>query len=460
MGVPMTTANRLSRRRFLQVSAGSVFGLSLPQLLQRESQLQAAGKKGKAKSCIFLYLYGGPSQVDTFDMKPEAPAEIRGEFKPIDTSVPGISIVEHLPKMAKLAQHYSIIRTLYHDKRNHQPAGSYLLTGVNPIFDNAGQLAPKPDDPPALGSLAVRMAPAGGGVPPFVMLPARLFDQGSSFRGQTAGWLGSGWDPLLIAQDPSSTSFKVDGMKLVGDMPPDRMSGRQHLLAMLDQRVGDVDASTRAMAVMQRRAFDMLMSGKGQAAFNLDEEPKNVRDRYGRNAFGQGCLLARRLIEAGSRLVTVSDCTSGGGHQWDTHSNNFGSLKSTLLPRLDYAYSALMQDLLDRGLLEDTVVYVGGEFGRSPKVGQSFGTGASANGRDHYPGCFVGLLAGGLSKRSMVYGHSDSKASAPSRDPVSLEDLTATLFAAMGLDPEAQVYTRDNRPMAVTHGRPVAGLLA
>jgi hypothetical protein len=456
----MNLAAGLDRRHFLRVSAGSVFGLTLPQLLHTESRLQAAGKSRRAKSCIFLFLYGGPAQLDTFDMKPEAPAEIRGEFKPIDTAVPGISIVEHLPKMAQLAKHYSIIRTLQHDKRNHQPAGCYLFTGVDPRADNAGLLAPKPDDPPALGSLAVRLAPAQAGVPPFVMLPARLHDQGSSFRGQTAGWLGTPWDPLLIAQDPNAATFKVDGMAAAGDMPPDRMSGRQQLLAALDQRVGDMDASTRAMAVMQRRAFDLLTSGKGQAAFNLENEPKNVRDRYGRNPFGQGCLLARRLIEAGCRLVTVSDCTSSGHHMWDTHSNNFTTLKNTLLPRLDLAYSALLQDLIDRGLLEDTVVFVGGEFGRSPKVGQSFGTGASPNGRDHYPSCFVGVLAGGRSQPGIAYGLSDSRAGSPSRDPVSVEDLTATLFAAMGLDPEAQVYTRDNRPMPVTHGRPVAGLLS
>jgi uncharacterized protein (DUF1501 family) len=291
------------------------------------------------------------------------------------------------------------------------------------------------------------------------MLPARLHDQGSNFRGQTAGWLGTAWDPLLIAQDPSGSNFKVDGMKPVGDMPPDRMAERQKLLAALDRRIGDLEASTQAMSVMQQRAFDLLTSGKGQAAFNLGSEPTQVRDRYGRNMFGQSCLLARRLVESGCRLVTVSDCTSGGHHTWDTHSNNFKMLKNTLLPRLDQAYSALLQDLIERGLLEDTVVYVGGEFGRSPKVGQSFGTGASADGRDHYPGCFVGVLAGGLVRPGTVYGFSDSRAGSPSHDPVPLEDLTATLFAAMGLDPEAVVYTRENRPMPLTQGRPVTGLL-
>jgi uncharacterized protein (DUF1501 family) len=291
------------------------------------------------------------------------------------------------------------------------------------------------------------------------MLPARLHDQGSNFRGQTGGWLGSGADPFLIAQDPASANFKVDGMKPIGDMPPDRMADRQQLLAALDRRVGDLDAAVQAMTVMQQRAFEMLTSRKGLEAFSLTSEPANVRDRYGRNMFGQSCLLARRLIEAGSRLVTVSDCTFGGHHMWDTHGRNFTTLKNTLLPRFDQAYSALLQDLIDRGLLEDTVVYVGGEFGRTPKIGQVSATFVSPDGRDHYPGCFFGVLAGGLTRPGMIYGQSDSRAGSPARDPVMVEDLTATLFAAMGLDPDALVYTRDNRPMPVTHGRPVAALL-
>jgi uncharacterized protein (DUF1501 family) len=449
--------NELSRRRFLQVGALGTFGLNLPQLLEVEAR--AATPKTRIKSCIFIYLYGGPSQLDTFDMKPDAPVEIRGEFKPIQTSVAGTHIVEHLPKTAQLAKHFSIIRTLYHNKRNHQPAGCYMLTGVDPLSDNAGVLTPKPDDPPALGSLVLRAAPPDTGVPPFVMMPARLQDQGANFRGQTGGWLGSPYDPMLIAQDPNASAFKVQGMAPADGMPPDRMAGRQQLLAALDRKVGDLDASSRAMSVMQQRAFDMLTSGKGQAAFNLNEEKASVRDRYGRSMFGQGLLLARRLIEAGSRLVTVSDSTPGGHHEWDTHGQNFKKLKGTLLPRFDQSFTALMQDLLDRGMLDDTVVYVGGEFGRTPKIGYANATFASPDGRDHYPGCFFSLLAGGRTTPGMVYGQSDSKAGSPARDPVTPEDMTATLFAAMGLDPDMHIMSRDNRPMALTHGRAVAALL-
>ena len=221
---------RPSRRGFLRNTAVGTFGLSLPRLLQMESQAKAAGRdRGRPKSLIFLYLYGGASQIDTWDMKPHAPAEFRGEFRPIQTTVPGTFICELLPRMARLAQRYTILRTLHHANRNHQPAGCWLLTGVNPRSDNAGQLKPRPDDPPALGSLAVRLSPPrASAVPPNVMLPARLQDQGSFFRGQTGGWLGSKLDPLLITQDPSANDFRVEGFEQRQGINPGRMGRRRN----------------------------------------------------------------------------------------------------------------------------------------------------------------------------------------------------------------------------------------
>ncbi|HXG12018.1 MAG TPA: DUF1501 domain-containing protein [Gemmataceae bacterium] len=460
----MTRQNlgRLTRRGFLHVSGIGAFGITLPHLLRLEAEARAAGRTTRPKSLIFLNLYGGPSQIDIWDMKPNAPEEYRGEFRPIATTVPGIQICEHLPRMARLARHYSIIRTLHHANRNHQPAGCYLLTGVDPQSDNAAQLAPKASDPPALGSLVVRLDPRGaGGVPPFIMMPARLHDQGSAFRGQAGGWLGSAYDPLLIAQDPNSTSFRVDGFEPQKGVPPDRLGRRRDLLHILDQGGLNEEPGIRPMNEFQEKAFDLLTSRKGQSAFNLSSEPDKVRDRYGRNMFGQGCLLARRLIEAGARVVTVSDCTINGHHEWDTHHGNFKKLKETLLPRLDQAYSALMEDLIERGLLEETVVYLGGEFGRTPRVGQGgvSGAGAGKDGRDHYPNCFCGIIAGGLSRPGTVYGESDAKAAYPARDGVKPEDLAATLFAAMGLDPHALITARDGRPMPLTHGKPIAALL-
>jgi hypothetical protein len=293
------------------------------------------------------------------------------------------------------------------------------------------------------------------------MMPARLHDQGSAFRGQTGGLLGSAFDPLLIAQDPSSSNFRVDAFDQQKEVPLDRLGRRRDLLKRLDQ--GDLrgEPGTQSMTEFQEKAFDLLTSSKGQSAFDLSQEPARVRDRYGRNMFGQGCLLARRLIEAGARVVAVSDCTANGHHEWDTHNDNFKKLKGTLLPRLDQAYSALMEDLIDRGLLPETVVYLGGEFGRTPRVGQGgvSGAGAGKDGRDHYPNCFCGLLTGGFSKPGTVHGASDSKAAYPARDAVTMEDLHATLFAAMGIDPHTIIYTRDDRPMVLTHGKPISALV-
>ncbi len=451
---------RLTRRGLLRNTALGALGLSLPRLLELDAR--AAGRRGRPKSLIFLNLYGGPSQIDIWDMKPEAPVEYRGEFRPIQTTVPGIQMCEHLPRMAGLARHYSLLRSLHHTNRNHQPAGCYLLTGVDPRVDNAGLLAPRPDDPPALGSLVVGLSPPrNSAVPPFVMLPARLHDQGSAFRGQAAGWLGSNYDPLLIQQDPNSPSFRVDGFDQQQGISPQRLARRRTLLERLDEGPLSAEPAMQTMSEFQQRAFDLIGSRRGRSAFDLGAEAAAVRDRYGRNAFGQGCLLARRLIEAGARVVTVSDCTAAGHHEWDTHNGNFTRLKNTLLPRLDRAYTALLEDLLARGLLEETVVYLGGEFGRTPKIGQGgvSGAGASRDGRDHYPSCFCGVLAGGYVRPGMVHGASDARAAFPSRDPMTPEDLAATLFAAMGLDPEGVVRTRENRPVPVSHGRPAHALL-
>jgi hypothetical protein len=447
LSIPATT-----RRQFLRVGALGGFGLSLPPLLRAEALAKAAGRgESRPKSCIFIFLWGGPSHIDTFDMKPLAPDNIRGEFRPIQTTVPGTHIVEHLPRTARLAEHFSIIRTLHHNKFIHQPAGSYLLTGVEPGAETAAQGAPTADDAPARGALAARLAPTGLGLPPCIMLPARLKGQNTNLKGQTGGWLGSPYDPMVVAQDPNAADFKVEGLAPRDDLSRERLDARRELLHALQPGAGVSDP--------HRRAFELLSSGQ-RSAFNLEAEPNRVRDRYGRSTLGQGVLLARRLIEAGCRLVTVSSCRADGDHLWDTHGENFTSLKKRLLPPLDLAYSALLQDLLERGLFDDTVVYLGGEFGRTPRVGQNLGGGAFPDGRDHYPNCFCGVLAGGRTRPGIVYGASDSRASAPDRDPASLPDLTATLFAAMGLDHEAVLTNaRDGRPMPATRGTPLAGLL-
>jgi hypothetical protein len=334
-----------------------------------------------------------------------------------------------------------------------------MLTGVDPKTDNQTLIKLTPDDPPALGSLAARLAPGSAGVPSAVMMP-QVSDTGIILRGQRGGWLGSASDPLLIEQDPGAPDFQLAGIWPPSEVSGPRLLQRRELLQAFHQASVRQADGKESMLPYQQRAFDLLSNGKGQAAFNLTAEPTKVRDRYGRHFFGQSCLLARRLIEAGVRLVTVTDMAVGGGNErWDTHAQNFPRLKR-ILPPLDQAYSALLDDLLSRGLLEDTVVYLGGEFGRTPLVAKQKTSGAEPGGRDHWPDCFSGLLAGGVTRPGMNYGASDSKGAYPTRDAVAPEDLVATLFAAMGLDPHAVVHTRDGRPMPVTHGKPITGLLA
>jgi Protein of unknown function (DUF1501) len=443
----------LARRRLLQGLGLSALGLSLPRLLEVEALAGASSRNTtRAKSCIFLFLGGGPSQLDTWDLKPKAPSEIRGEFQPIATSVPGTFICEHLPRMAQLAKHYTIIRSLHHHNSNHGPAGGQLLTGV--ASKTADPLAPPAaDDPPGLGSLVARLVLAGNDLPSSVMMPARLSDF-TLLRGQSGGWLGSAFDPMLIQQDPNAPAFRVSGFTPPAEVPQGRVTERRQLLSALEQSQGSETGASRAFGQFRQRAFDLLTSGKAGRAFDLSAEPHKVRERYGRTTFGQGCLLARRLIEAGVRTVTVTDCPLHGKiDAWDTHANNFRMLKDTLLPRVDQAYTALLEDLLLRGLYEETVVYLGGEFGRTPKINGALG------GRDHWPWCFPGILAGGLIRPGAIYGSSDSQAAYPRDNPVTPEDLAATLLAAMGLDPGAIISTRDNRPVVVSPGTLVKGLL-
>ncbi|MBI2806141.1 MAG: DUF1501 domain-containing protein [Planctomycetes bacterium] len=450
----------LPRRQFLKTTTLGALGLSLPSLLRLDAKAIAGGR-ARAKSMIFLFLYGGPSHIDIWDMKPDAPSDFRGEFQPTQTTVPGLEMVELLPRMARMARHFSVIRSLHHVNRNHQPAACWMLTGTNPQNDNTAQLRPTPNDAPALGSLAVRLAPVrDAAVPPFVMLPNRINDQNTLAQGQAGGWLGRGYDPMVIVQDPAAPDFHVEGFARHPDLGNHRLRQRRALLQTLNPGALGKEAAPAAMNEFQQQAFDLIASNRAQSAFNLTLEPASVRDRYGRTTFGQGCLLARRLIEAGARVVTVHDCTLEGYHDWDTHNSNFKKLRDELLPRLDLAYTALLEDLLARGLLDDTVVYLGGEFGRTPRVGQIFSTaGATPDGRDHYPNCFSGILTGGLSRRGIVYGATDATASSITRDPMTVADLAATLLAAMGLDPETIVRTRDDRPVVALHGQAVAGLL-
>ena len=420
----------------------------------------AASASSRSKSCIFLFLYGGPSQLDTWDLKPDAPAEIRGEFKPISTTVPGTRICEHLPRLARLAKNFTIVRSLQHNNRNHSPASGWALTGANPHTTGDPKKPPGRNDPPALGSVAARIAPTRHGVPSFVQLPARLFfDPGLFFLGQAAGWLGATYDPLLIEQDPNAGSFCLEQFAARPDVTSERWSGRGELLRKLSALSPGAPLGG-SFAEYQRRALEMFLDGSGPAVFDLSVESSATRDRYGRTMLGQSCLLARRLVECGVRWVTIADCAASGLHQWDTHAGNFSTLKNVLLPRLDQAASTLLLDLDDRGLLEDTVVYIGGEFGRTPRIGVTSAGGAEPDGRDHWSDCYSGLLAGGLTQPGQVVGSSDRYAAYPATAPISPDDLGATILQAMGLDPSMTFTTFDGRPVPATTGTPVAKLIS
>src|SRR5262245_52290731 len=454
-----------SRREFISVGGLGALGFSLSQLFQAEALAQRVNPgspRRTAKSCIFIFLDGGPSHIDTLDMKPSAPVEFRGDFRPIATAVPGTSICEHLPAVAQLSRHFSIVRTLCHSNRIHAPAKAWMLTGVDPKTDAPANVRARPDDPPALGSLAANLAPSCLGMTPFVMVPTRLGTGSEVLRGQAGGWLGKKYDPLVVDQDPNARTFGLDYLGQQDKFATDHLTRRRDLWAALDGGPVARELPAREMGELQRRAFEVVTSRKTQAAFDLSAEPDRVRNRYGRNTLGQSCLLSRRLIEAGARLVTVMDCDIDPTiiQYWDTHGKNFPILKDKLLPRLDRAYSALLEDLLVRGLLDDTVVFLGGEFGRTPRVGAFNGVAVDPDGRDHWPNCFSGLLAGGRIRPGIVYGASDSKAAYPARDPVTPENLAATIFAAMALDPETVFYSPDKQPRTAIHGKPVLDLLA
>ena len=349
--------------------------------------------KAKAKAVIFLHQWGGPSQQDSFDMKPAAPAEIRGEFKPIATRVPGIQVSELLPKIARIMDRVTVIRTLRHTMKNHNSAGYYSLTGYAPPTDDQ-RLRDSRDLFPAYGSIVDRLSPARKGVPTFVAFPHVISD-GSITPGQHASFLGKSSDPLLITQDPNSPDFRLPELSLPANLSQERLANRREVMKLIDRQSELLDFSAKAKGIdaHYQRALSMLLSPGIKKAFDLSSEPESIRARYGRTTYGQGCLLARRLVEAGAKFINVYFSRSIGGCEggWDTH--GFGGkkmypiLKRYLLPMADQTLPALIEDLEDRGLLDDTLVVWVGEFGRSPRINK-------IAGRDHWPQCYPGSAAG------------------------------------------------------------------
>ena len=449
----------LSRRHLLRVGGMGLLGLSLPKLLRAETL--PAGPVPRAKSVIFLYQFGGPSHIDMFDMKPDAPEGIRGPHKPIPSNVPGVHVSERLPRVARIMDKVTLVRSMTHTMKNHNSAAYYALTGHAPPVDDI-RLKDSLELFPAYGSVVDRLAPTSGEMPTSVSFP-HLIRDGSVTPGQHASFLGKAHDPFFFAQDPNASDFGLPELSLPADVSLDRLEERRELQQIVDRqaRLLDYSATARGIDEYYRKALAMLNSTRLRDAFNLASEPAALRDAYGRHTYGQSCLLARRLVEAGAKFVTVyfseniggQSTTSGG---WDTHGFNntrmYPIVEKYHLPMTDQTLPTLLHDLDNRGLLDSTLVVWMGEFGRTPRINANVS-------RDHWPQCYTALLAGGGVKRGFVYGASDKNGAYPSKDPVRPDDLAATMYHLLGINHETQVAGVGNRPVAVTDGKPVMGII-
>lgn len=459
----------MGRREFLRAGTIGVGSLGLTQLLASRAQASRASRdvtRGKAKACIVLFMWGGPAQQDTWDLKPDAPAEYRGEFQPIRTTVPGLQICEHLPRLARKAHRLAVIRSMTHGDVNHTTATHHQLTG-RPIPRPGATL---PEDWPNYGAVLSHLGRGKGPLPPNVsMMPvvpngAPRFVEES--HGQGAGWLGPLHAPLRIDADASKPDYKVAEFALHADVPLVRTERRSALLRDLQRQVRDMEENldARAMTAHQGRAFSLLSSPEVLRAFDLTQEDPRVRERYGMNIHGQAVLQARRLVEAGVPLITVfwqNDGLTNVSVYWDTHNRNFIDLKTRLCPVTDQAFTALLDDLEARGMLDETLIVWTGEMGRTPRVGQSVvgGAGAGKDGRDHWANVFTTVLAGGGIKGGVVHGSSDRFAAYPASNPTSPADLAATIYQCLGVDPQMLLHDRLGRPMTLCDGTPISQIL-
>jgi hypothetical protein len=464
-GAARRTCEGFSRRELLQAGGAGLLGMSVPELLAAEAQRQSL--QPKAKSVIFLMLFGGPSQLETFDMKPEAPEEIRGPFRPIACRTPELLISDHLPQTAQVSDKFCVIRTMTHTFNDHSGGGHYLQTGKRWHVPIGGGFSPTPKDWPSMGSIVEysdqQSRGLGSPLPAYMVVPnslGRLQEAGQYPRpGEYAGWLGQRYNPLTTQIDKKTLTdnpywrdctdeeltFRISGMAPRAGLTLDRLQRRRSLLEQFDgERQGaDRIAAQADFDIFRQRAFALVTSEKTRAALDIRQEAADRRDRYGRHLFGQSCLMARRLVEAGVRFVTVHyDCVDG--YSWDSHRNS-DDVKKHLLPTFDQAYSALIRDLDERGLLDETLVVATGEMGRTPKANSQWG-------RDHWSTLFPAVLAGGGIPGGRVYGKSDKDAAYAIENPVTPEDLAATIYHALGIDHEMRVIDAQNRPTPIVDG--------
>src|SRR4051812_26374580 len=456
LSAPFVHRGRLSRRTLLRAGAAGLGGLLLPQLLGAES---AAVKRKRASHCIFLFLNGGPSQLDTFDMKPVAPSGIRGPYRPIATGVPGLSICEKLPRLAPWMHKVAVVRSATHHLSAHNSSAAYALSGHSPGSDAA--IAPTAGDHPTYGSVVARLTPPGP-LPAFVLTPTYLFDMGFPTPSAGGGWLGRSFDPFpvvrnqMMSASPSWTGELPvpSGMALPADVSSRRLGEREAIRRQLGRQGGSPAAGP--FDVHRVKALELILSPEAQRAFDLSREPDRVRDRYGRFEMGQVFLLARRMIEAGVRFVTANavsnppDTKLSAFQIWDTHFDHFRLYDSHLLPEFDQAFSALLGDLSDRGLLDETLLLVMGEFGRTPKI-----NGAAGGGRDHWSRAYSVLLAGGPIHGGIVYGQTDAIAGEVKDLPVRPDDLAATLYEALGIPHDTMLPDLRQRPHRIADGTPI-----
>jgi hypothetical protein len=473
-GRPSQFCSGYSRREFLRIGGLAIGGLSLPRLLAAPA---ASKTPGRAKSCLLIFMDGGPSHLELWDLKPEAPLEVRGEFQPIRSSVPGVTVGELLPLTSRQMHHLAQVRSVQHSVTDHNAGSYYMLTGANPADGSArGIQTDTATTFPSFGSAVAYLRPVESAMPPYVLLPEYQWNNGVDIGGQKGGFLGAKYDPFLPG-DPSRPDFAVPGLELLPDLPMDRLVERDNLRQALDSAIArrGERAGWDRFDGFQRRAVEVVTSPAVRRAFDLSQEPPKLRERYGTDPgsdrslearkfgglphIGQTFLLARRLIEAGVRLVTVM--TGRRIDQaWDTHRDHFALMKQSLCPPFDRAFSALIADMHTRGLLDETLVVVMGEFGRTPKIGQiTSGAGAAKNnGRDHWPFCYTVLFAGAGVRGGAVWGSSDRYAAYPKENPVGPADIAATIYTALGIDPATEIHDSQNRPYTLSTGKPITAI--
>lgn len=466
----------VDRRTFLVAGGLGFFGVNLAEAIAagQPGPERAAGRPRVAKSAIMIWLSGGASHIDTWDMKPSAPAEYRGLFKPIATSAAGIELCEHLPHLAKQAHHLAVIRSLGDFGRgtgDHHAGYYYNLTGhaPDPSFHRLlNARTPYPTDWPSMASVVAMKRPAHASLPNAITLPQKEGAPEYTRPGQFAARLGIEYDPLFVTGSRERPlDFAVPALSLHGDITPERIASRRELLAALDraQQTAEDSGALTALRTHQAKAFALLTSPQTKSAFDVRSEPESVREKYGPGINATSMLLARRLVEAGVPFVTVfwkddkeldKLCKSGGG--WDTHGNNFNCLKDRLLPEFDRPFAALLDDLHQRGMLDETLVIVSSEMGRKPKIGDPRSSGVAGAGRDHWTACMSVLLAGGGIRGGQVYGSSDKNAEFPHDKPVGAEHIAHTVFYALGLD-DLTTHDRQGRPYQLLEGgRPLTEL--